>query len=98
VTTKLVELERRRQILISRAEAQREKLRTVVDDIRKPLRLIGGGLALSQILKLTPVVALGIAASRLVFRPRRIAKRPKRLGLGWLILRLLGMLGLGRRS
>lgn len=98
MNTKLSELARRRESLISRAEAQREHLRNILHEMRKPFRLVGTGLALHPILKLTPAAALGLTAFFLIFRPRRKPKRPKLVGIGWLFLRLLRALGLGRRT
>jgi hypothetical protein len=99
VNTKLSESARRRESLISRAEAQREDLRNILHEMRKPFRLVGAGLALHPILKLTPAVGLGLTAFYLIFRPRRKPKRPQLIGIvGWLFLRLLRALGLGRRT
>jgi hypothetical protein len=66
--------------------------------MRKPFSLVGAGLALHPILKLTPPVALALTAFFLIFRPRRKPKRPLLIGIRWLFLRLLRALGLRRRT
>lgn len=94
----MAELARRRETLISLAEAQREQLRGIFGELKMPVSLVSTGFALSRILKLAPAVTLGLTAFFLIFRRRRLAKPSQLIGIGWMVLRLMQALGLKRRA
>jgi hypothetical protein len=85
----LIEIARRKQRLISRAEAQRATLADSFRDLRGPVRIADRGLEIARFLRAHPVI-VGIAmATVMVFRGRSLASLAARGLALWRIWRSL---------
>lgn len=82
---KQVELIRRRERLLMRAEAQRDELAAVARDWRVPLRVIDGGMEVVRTLRAHPLLVVMPVAVLVAARPRRVMRWS---GKAWTLWRL----------
>jgi len=83
MSQRLEDIKRRKQVLISRAAAQRSELTYLTLTVNKPLRFIDDVLAVIRAFRLHPVLA-GVAVSSLLVTSRhRLLLWAGRIYTGW---------------
>ena len=85
MNTRLAELARYRESLISRSAVQRKELLQNYRELERSVRFVKGLIRVIQTLRLHPAVVIGLTA--LLLSPRR-RKLINPLGLGWRLLNL----------
>ena len=80
---KLIELIRRRERLLVRAEAQRAELAGIVQQWHVPIAVIDRTMVVVQTLKAHPVLLVAPLAALAAWRPRRLAAWAGRAWMVW---------------
>jgi hypothetical protein len=80
---KLVEIIRRRERLLVRAEAQRVELAGIVQQWRGPIAVIDRAMAVVRVFKAHPVLLVIPTAVLAIWRPRRLAALAGRAWILW---------------
>lgn len=86
---KLTQLAARRELLVSRAAAQRLVLAQNIEPWRRPLALVDQGLNVFRFIKRHPVWIAGGSALLAMLRPERTGKWLRRGWVAWQIIRKL---------
>ncbi|MGH7773951.1 MAG: YqjK family protein [Candidatus Binatia bacterium] len=89
MSSKLAELARRRESLISRAAAQRDQLAQSYQPLQRSIRFVSRVVGLMQFFKAHPALVMGVTALIVSARWGKLGKLPQRLWMGWQILQPL---------
>ena len=79
----------RRAVLISRSAMQREQLARAVDGFEGPLRIADSVMSTTRKAKRHPALISALTALLVTTNLRRIARLPKRLYQGWLLMKVV---------
>jgi len=89
MSQRLEDIQRRKQLLISRAAAQRSELAYLALTVNSPLRFIDDVLAVIRAFRIHPVLA-GVALSSILATPRnRLLFWVGRIFTGWQVYRAI---------
>ena len=72
VSDRLIEIVRRKERLIARAEAQRGAIAVAFQQLRRPVGILDRGLEVARYLRAHPVLVAALVAALVVFRRRRL--------------------------
>jgi hypothetical protein len=86
--SRIAELAQRRELLVARAQSQREELAYYVRQFHGPVRVVGAVYGLGQTLGRSPLLITGLAALLMKTPWRRLARVPRWAWRGWKILQL----------
>jgi hypothetical protein len=91
VSDQLIEIARRKERLIARAEAQRAAVRAEFRHLQKPLAVVDRGMEVGRFLRAHPLVVGALVGAVTVFRGRGLVSMAGRAWSLWRLWRSLSM-------
>ena len=89
-TERMIELARRKERLIGRAEGQRGEIAAAIQRWEKPIGVVDRGIAVARFLRAHPLLLAGAAVAAAVLGRRNLVRW---LGRGWVTWRTWRALG-----